>query len=89
MPSDFPKYLCNADYPQVRNRKLTPEETAKLVKELWKAKLTARSQGDHTPWDQFFPAEMERRFAQAKDEFVFSIHHALVQHQQNHSHFTK
>ena len=44
-PADFPKYLLNAEHPQIRNRKLTPEETAKLVKELWKAKLAARAKG--------------------------------------------
>jgi len=86
VPVDFPRYLRSADHAEVRNRKLSPEETAKHVKELWKAKLTS---GDKTRWDDFFPREMARRYAEARDEFVFSIHHALVQHQTQHPHFAK
>ena len=38
LPDDHPAYL-STDKKSIRNRKFTPEETATLIKELWKSKI--------------------------------------------------
>jgi hypothetical protein len=84
-PSTWPDFLQSKNT-EVRNRKLSPEETAKLIKELWKAKLAEK---ERKSWALFLPAELQNRFNEASDEFLFSLFHSLQSKKQVYPHFQK
>ena len=90
LPDDHPTYLTT-EKESVRNRKFTPEETASLIKELWKSKMKlAEEQSENPPsWSDFLPVELEKRFNEAKDEYVYSLHYSLEKYKDSQPHFTK
>ena len=90
LPDDHPTYLAT-EKESVRNRKFTPEETASLIKELWKSKMKmAENQSESNPsWSEFLPVELQKRFNEAKDEYLYSLHYSLEKHKDSHPHFAK
>lgn len=83
LPEDYPDYL-KTDKTNVRNRKLTPVETAAMMKELWKAKIAVESD---VKWADFLPNELQKQYNNAKDEFLLSFHYSLQKYKQTHAHF--
>ena len=90
LPDNHPTYLTT-EKESVRNRKFTPEETASLIKELWKSKMKlAEEQSENPPlWSDFLPVELEKRFNEAKDEYLYSLHYSLEKYKDSQPHFTK
>lgn len=90
LPDDHPIYLAT-EKESVRNRKFTQEETASLIKELWKSKmkLTEQPSENLASWSEFLPVELERRFNEAKDEYLYSLHYSLEKYKDSHPHFSK
>jgi len=88
LPDDHPTYLTTQKE-SVRNRKLTPEETASLIKELWKSKMKLAEDDSQNPplWSEFLPVELEKRFNEAKDEYLYSLHYSLEKYKESHPHF--
>ena len=90
LPDNHPTYLTT-EKESVRNRKFTPEETASLIKELWKSKMKlAEEQSENPPlWSDFLPVELEKRFNEAKDEYLYSLHYSLEKYKDSQAHFAK
>lgn len=85
LPEKYPDYL-RSESGIVRNRKLTPEETASLIKEIWKSRLSTSRQEN---LGDFLVSELGRRFNEARDEYLYSLHHALVSYKSEHEHFNR